>query len=130
MLGRYIHLDTNLLILMLAPSTGVAIKLAELAVKGNSFCCSAIAWAEFLNGPVNSSQIKAAEDVVQDRILNFTKEDARLAAELFNVGNRKRGTQVDCMIAASVILANGVLATLNKDDFRPFAAKGLELLEL
>jgi len=50
-------------------------------------------------------------------------------ARLFNAVHRKRGLRADAMIAATAIVSGARLATNNRDDFAPFAAHGLKLLE-
>jgi len=60
---------------------------------------SSIAWAEFLCGPVEKNDIALAGRIVPDR-QSFTDEDAEAAARLFNISGRRRGTFIDCMIAA------------------------------
>jgi predicted nucleic acid-binding protein len=69
-----------------------------------------------------------ATQVVQERT-SFTPEDAEIAARLFNKTARKRGTLMDCMIAATAIRIGAPLATSNVADFRRFKAEGLRIAE-
>jgi predicted nucleic acid-binding protein len=71
---------------------------------------SAIAWSEFLCGPLEDSDRELATQVVQERT-SFTPEDAEITARLFNKTARKRGTLMDCMIAATAIRIGAPLAT-------------------
>ena len=53
---------------------------------------------------------------------------ARVAAQLFNDTGRRRGTMVDCMVAATAMSEQAALATTNHPDFRRFETLGLEIL--
>ncbi len=122
-----IHLDTNYLIGLAVPSSGAAQNADQWLATGELFAASALAWAEFLNGPVSATEIALVESVVENRIIPFDKPTAVLAAELFNKIGRWRGSRFDCLIAATAILANAELATENKSDFTPFVSHGLKL---
>jgi predicted nucleic acid-binding protein len=50
-----------------------------------------------------------------------------IAAELFNKTGRRRGTRFDCLIAATAIIAQAEVATVNQSDFNVFVAYGLKL---
>ena len=89
---------------------------------------SAVAWTELLCGPLVESHRELATRVVSRR-LAFLEEDAVLSARLFNDTGRRRGSWIDCMIAATAVRAREPLATSNVADFRRFAAHGLALLE-
>ena len=53
--------------------------------------------------------------------------EAVLAADLFNKTGRRRGSRFDCLIAATAILAQAEIATVNQSDFSAFTAHGLKL---
>ena len=122
-----IHLDTNYIIGSVTFSSPVRANIIALLRGGEEFSASAVAWSEFLNGPVMPSQVQDALNMVQGRIIPFGISEAERSAILFNLGGRKRGSQPDCFIAAAAICARARLATVNKDDFQAFIPAGLRM---
>ena len=121
-----IHLDTSFLIRALIPDSPENHKLREWLGTGATLVVSAVAWAEFLCGPLTDSELELAVRIVgppQD----FTSEHAAIAARLFNTSGRRRGTMMDCMIAAAAVSTGSPFATSNEGDFRRFAEQGLQL---
>ena len=122
-----IHLDTNYLIGLLVKGSPQAGDVDGWMAAGQSFATSAIAWTEFLNGPVTPLEVSRAEAVLQSRIIPFGQKEAALAADLFNQTGRRRGSRFDCLIAATAILAPAEMATVNQLDFKAFISHGLKL---
>lgn len=122
-----IHLDTNYLIGLLVKGSAVAIEVDGWLAAGEPLASSAIAWTEFLNGPVSQLEVSRAEAVLQSRIISFGQPEATLAAELFNKTGRRRGSRFDCLIAATAIRAQARVATVNQSDFKLFLPYGLAL---
>lgn len=60
----------------------------------------------------------------------FDQIQAIEAARLFNAVGRARRYKFDSMIAATAILAEAELATVNPVDFEPFVVHGLGLVDL
>jgi predicted nucleic acid-binding protein len=98
-----------------------------MARGGEPLAASALAWTEFLNGPVQAQEIALVETVIETRVVPFDKATAVLAAELFNKTGRRRGSRFDCLITATAILAQAELATVNESDFKVFVPHGLKL---
>ncbi len=121
-----IQLDTSFLIRALVKGSAQDRALRTWLKAGETLAISAIAWGEFLCGPAEVGQFDLAARIVPER-LAFTGDDATLAAGLFNASGRRRGSFVDCMIAATAIRAETALATVNLEDFRRFAEAGLIL---
>lgn len=121
-----IHLDTSFLIRALVAGSSEDITLRDWLRRGLPIGVSAIVWAEFLCGPLTKQQADMAVRIVGERF-PFGGEDAALAASLYNAGGRRKGSLVDCMIAAAAIRSVAVLATANEADFARFASHGLRL---
>src|SRR5437764_9042251 len=122
-----IHLDTNYLIGLVVKGSSQALDVDGWLAAGESLAASAIAWTEFLNGPVTPLEVSRADAVLQSRVVPFGQPEAVLAADLFNKTGRRRGSRFDCLIAATAILAQAEVATVNQSDFNVFAPHGLKL---
>jgi predicted nucleic acid-binding protein len=122
-----IQLDANYLILGAIASTPQNAELRRWLSQGEETSASAIAWMEFVTGPVGSEVIDSVRKIIEDRIVPIGRDEAELAAKLFNLAGRKRALRYDCLIAAAAILAGARLATANRSDFSLFVAHGLEL---
>jgi predicted nucleic acid-binding protein len=101
--------------------------LRNWLLQGEVFSASAIAWAEFLNGPLTSQNKLDGKFLIQGRVLSFGLTEAEIAAQLFNHAKRRRGSMPDCLIAATAIGAKVPLATYNRKDFLAFLPFGLRL---
>ena len=123
-----IHLDTNFLVRLLVSGSSQALLVDQWINSGQLLAASAVAWSEFLNGPVTIAEIRRVEAVVGSRIIPFGKTEAALAATLFNQTGRRRGSRFDCLIGATAIQHQAELATANLTDFKPFTAFGLKLV--
>lgn len=123
-----IHLDTSFLIRAMLQGSAEDRRFRAWLHQGTAVAVSAIAWAEFLCGPVRAKEIELLSVVVPEPAA-FTAEEAALAATLFNATGRRRGTLLDCMIAATAIRCEALLATANSADFARFLAHGLRLAE-
>ena len=121
-----IHLDTSFLIRAFIPATPEDRRLRGWLSARDPIGLSSITWAEFLCGPVTTLVVEEAAEALGEPEA-FDGAHATLAAELFNVAGRRRGSLADCMIAAAAIRANARLATSNPADFRPFTTHGLTL---
>ena len=125
---QVIHLDTSFLIRGLVHGSAEDRRLRNWLRRGEPLGMSAIAWAELLCGPMETGHLDLVARIVSERI-PFGEEDALLSSRLFNESGRRRGSLMDCMIAAAALRAGAQLATSNAYDFRRFAAQGLTLVE-
>ena len=123
-----ILLDTGFLIRALVRDTREDRRLLEWLRGGETMGMSVVGWTEFLCGPVGDAELDLAARVVTER-LPLVEEDAATAARLFNETGRKRGTLVDCTIAATSLRLGAPLATTNVKDFSRFVPAGLTLAD-
>ncbi len=119
-----IHLDTSFLIRAIQSGSSEDRALTGWDAAGENFAMSAVAWMEFLSGPLESSELEIATGIV-DHHVEFSGIHAEIAARLFNRSGRRRRLFADCMIAATAIAENAPIATTNERDFRRFESEGL-----
>lgn len=122
-----IMLDTNFLIALEQPGGDADVRVRGWLTDGEQLGVCAIVWTEYLCGPLSPEKIAAADALLRWKE-PFDTCDAPMAARLFNAGGRRRGTMVDCMIAAVAIRCGAAFATLNRTDFATFAKHGLALV--
>jgi predicted nucleic acid-binding protein len=120
-----VHLDTSFLARSVHPDNAEATSLLEWLEQGRPVMVSAMAWAEFLCGPVTDGQRNLAMQVVGEPVPVAARE-AELAARLYNASGRRRGSLADCLIAAAAIEGGATLATADSS-FTRFADAGLVL---
>jgi predicted nucleic acid-binding protein len=121
-----VDLDTSFLIEAMHPDTAEAVLLAGWLAAGETVEVSAVAWGEFLCGPLLENHEETARRMLPD-VRAFDKIDAERAAELFNLSGRRSKSYADCCIAACAIRAGARLATSNEDDFKRMLPHGLQL---
>jgi predicted nucleic acid-binding protein len=122
-----IQLDTSFLIRALVRHSPEDALLRRWLRDRTPLGVSAIAWTEFLCGPLRPREVELAAQIVGE-VLPFRLDEATVAAELFNGSGRRRGTLVDCMLAASAISRDAALATSNPADFHRLEARGLKVV--
>jgi predicted nucleic acid-binding protein len=123
-----IHLDTSFLIHGLVRGSVEDRALRKWLGEGERLGMNAVAWTELLCGPLAENHRELAARIVSERV-PFLEEDAVIGARLFNQSGRRRGSLLDCMIAASALRAKEPLATANASDFRRFSTQGLAIFE-
>ena len=122
-----IHLDTSFLIRALVSGSGQERRLLAWLDGPEPVAVSAVAWAEFLCGPVSAELTDLARTLLGDPVALDVAE-AEAAASLFNKAGRRRGSLLDCLVAATALQAGAALATENVRDFERFKAAGLILV--
>ena len=122
-----IQLDTPFLIRALVAGSPEDGLLRRWLGDHTPLAVSAVVWTELLCGPLRPREIQLAAQVTGD-VLPFGPDEAAVAAELFNATGRRRGSLLDCMVAAAALSRDASLATANPADFRRFEARGLRVL--
>ena len=125
--GMTVQLDTNLLVELVIPVSTVGDAIDQWVSDGNQLATCAVAWSEFCNGPLTSEALEVAVLSLNERIVPLDRAMAEKAALLFNATGRRRGSHSDCMIAATAIISDEPLSTLNLKDFERFIPFGLRL---
>jgi len=125
-----IHVDTNFLIASVDPSHKHSNLWRPLIASGDTIGTSAVAWTEFRSYSISYDQLRALDRLILGGILPFERAQADLAGELFQKTNSRRKNRLDSMIAATAILAEAALATVNQADFKSFLPFGLKLHRL
>ena len=110
------HLDTSFLIRALVAGSTEDKQLRRWIASDEPLAMSAIAWAEFLCGPLAAADAAIAAAIVGEAT-PLTSIHAARAALLFNASGRRRGTFIDCLVAACALDADAALATANHSDF-------------
>jgi len=118
-----IHLDTGFLIGALRRGSAEDRRLREWLARSQAIGISVVGWTEFLCGPVDAHDVELAARVVDEPVA-LLPGDAGMAAKLFNLAGRRRGSSNDCMIAATALRADASVATTNLADFRRFEPAG------
>jgi predicted nucleic acid-binding protein len=125
-----IHLDTNILIYLADRDAEILAWCKREVNEGQEFGVSAIAWYEFLSGPVSEDKVSLIESILSSVPVPFDGFHAEMSARFFNETGRVRKRKVDTMIASTAILQGGKLATRNVADFTAFRSLGLEVIEV
>ncbi len=119
-----VALDANFVVAALIQGTAASRQIEAWVRSGWQMQISAVAWSEYMCGPVEPHLVPIARRLV-GIIDVFTAEDAELAGKLFNDTGRR--SHADCMVAAHAIRRDAVLATADAPDFRVFRKFGLRL---
>jgi predicted nucleic acid-binding protein len=120
------HVDTSFLIRALQHGSPQERQLLAWLAGAEPVSISAFAWAEFLCGPVSDKTATLARELLGEPA-PVRRAEAERAAQLFNLGGRRRRSLGDCLLAAAAIEAGARLATENRRDFDAFTKAGLLL---
>ena len=113
-----IHLDTSVLIDALSGPRRSAPQLREWIDRSERILLSTLVLYEWMRGPRLGEEIEAQEALFPSlTAVPFGSDEAVVAAELYRQVRRQRGRELDLAIAASAILHDAALWTLNTSDF-------------
>src|SRR3954471_15731162 len=93
--NRMIDLDANFLIDALEPGSPEETRVSVWLASGESLGVSAVAWGEFLCGPVTPELEAVARELLPE-VRPLDQVDAESAAELFNLAGRRSRSFADC----------------------------------
>jgi predicted nucleic acid-binding protein len=125
---KRIHLDTNFLIHALQRGSREDQLLRAWLAADVSVGISAMAWAEFLCGPVGDADRDVARRLVGTPV-PLDAGSAERAEAMFNDTGRRRGALGDCLIAATAVNAGAELATRNVAVFQRLSDARLVLAD-
>jgi len=113
-----IHLDTCVLVDALTGPRRSAPALRALIEEGERVSFSALVLYEWLRGPRHADEIRVQEALFPSgEAAPFGRPEGALAAELCRALRRPRGREMDLAIAATAIVHDAALWTLNPRDF-------------
>ncbi|MEA2240085.1 MAG: hypothetical protein QOC81_4809 [Thermoanaerobaculia bacterium] len=122
-----IVVDTSALIDSLTGPRRSLPRLLEFIDAGERLMLPTVVLYEWLRGPRLPEELHVCEELFpQTQAVVFGAMEAEVAANLYREVRRARGREIDLMIAASAILRDAALWTLNRDDFRDI--EGLPLV--
>lgn len=86
----------------------------------------AVVLYEWLRGPRLPQELRVQEELFpREQVIPFGSEEAAVAADLYKRAARARGREIDLAIAATAIVRDAALWTLNDEDFADI--RGLRL---
>jgi len=122
-----IVLDTSVLVESLGAGGALRGALRDVLSQGERIVMPALVLYEWVRGPRIPEEILAQEALFPSGgALIFGPDEARVAAALYRTLPRSRGREVDLAIAATALVWNARLWTMNEQDFRD--VPGLELV--
>lgn len=114
-----IHLDTSALVDALTGPRRSLERLVEFIEDGHRITLSTIVLYEWLRGPRERAELIAQEELFpRAACVAFGLAEAEVAAGLYRSIKRPRGRELDLAIAASAMVHEAALWTLNRDDFK------------
>jgi len=114
-----IHLDSSVLIDALTGPRRSGPRLRELIQEGHRVVLSSIVVFEWLRGPRSPEELGDQEALFPAaESVPFGPAEALAAADFYRRIKRPRGREIDIAIAASAVVHDAQLWTLNSRDFR------------
>ena len=122
-----IFIDTSALVDSLTGERRSGPKLRRFIDAGEPIAVSAVVLYEWLRGPRTDDELLEQEEIFpRDRSIPFGAAEATRAADLFKRVPRARTKEIDLAIAATALVRDASLWTLNRVDFEDIP--GLKLV--
>jgi predicted nucleic acid-binding protein len=116
---RVIHLDTSLLVDVLAGTRRSARALRRVVEQGERIAISTLVLYEWLRGPRVQAELADQEELFPaEQAALFGHREAARAAQLYRTVPRARGREFDLGVAACALVHEASLWTLNPGNFR------------
>ena len=113
-----IIIDTSALIDSLSGARRSAPRLRRFIEEGERISLPTIVLYEWLRGPRITAELAAQEELLpREQALPFGAQEAAVAADLYRRVEKPRGREIDLAIAATAIVRDAALWTLNTADF-------------
>jgi len=113
-----IFLDTSALVDSFSGVQRFSPKLRDLLSLGDRIAISSLVLFEWLRGPRREEELFAQEHLFpREEVIRFGTAEAVTAADLYRNLKRTRGREFDIAIAATAIVRDAALWTLNPADF-------------
>lgn len=114
-----ILIDTSALIDSLCGPRHSFRSLQTFIASGERVVLSAVVLYEWLRGPRALQELMDQEGLFpQKQVIPFGSSEASVAADLYRTVKNPRGREIDLAIAATCIVRDAALWTLNEADFR------------
>ena len=113
-----IFIDTSALIDSFSGQHRSALRLRALIEAGEMIVLSSLVLFEWLRGPRLGEELRAVEKLFPAaKAVPFAAAEAEFAAKLYRKMRTPRGREIDLAIAATAIIRNARVWTLNRADF-------------
>lgn len=113
-----VHIDTSALVDSLTGPRRQLDRLEALIHDGHRLTLSTIVLYEWLRGPRTRGELAVQNELLpREGAVAFGPAEAERAAHLYQAVRKPRGREIDLAIAATALVHDAALWTLNRGDF-------------